>query len=190
MNEHYDPRDDADREFLRRLRRRADHSDHERRPLRGHDGMKKITDFPEWNDDDDLYEDAFWYVFNQLGNLAPLAQAVQNIQVQGDSKFEWMKTTASYSLAGGTPPQQSTDKTNISVFISDTGSGRNLMNAPVQIDSIAGNGKEPYILGVTRIFQPNATIQCTVTNTDAVVTWNAVQLTLHGRKIFKGRQGS
>ena len=190
MDVRYDPRADAEQEFFRHLRRRLDHVDKERRPLTGHDGMKKLTDFPEWGAADDLYEDAFWYVFNGLGNIAPAGQAQQNIQIQGDSKFEWMKTTVFAILHGGTPPAQSTDVPQLNVFLSDTGSGRNLMNAPLALSSIAGNGQEPYILGVTRIFQPNSTVQCTVTSTDPLSTWDGVQVVLHGRKIFRGRQGA
>jgi hypothetical protein len=182
----FDPRNHDEREYFRRLERHlAAGGGQQPAPQ-----MKKISDFPEWGAEDDLYEDPFWYVFNQLGNIAPAGTSSQNIQIQGDSKFEWMQTTAFYLIAAEAAQPSFSDKANLSVFFSDTGTGRNLSNAPMPLNSVAGTGQLVYVLPVTRIFQPNSTVQCTVVNADAAITYNNVSVVMSGRKIFKGRQGA
>jgi hypothetical protein len=151
--------------------------------------MKKLSDYPTWGEGEDLYEDAFWYGAS-FGTLASGTSLPKTILIQTDSKFEWMKTTYFAVLQGETPPTQSTDRHNLSFFLTDSGSGRQLMNEAIPINEIAGSGERPALMPVTRIFQPNATVTITASNTDTAAIYTGVHVTLWGRKIFRGPPGA
>ena len=72
---------------------------------------------------------------------------------------------------------------NISILITDTGSGRQLMNAPVSVSNIFGLGREPKVLRTPRWFASMAQIQVAVTNYDAAVNYN-LRLSFVGAKFF------
>src|SRR5262249_35859847 len=71
----------------------------------------------------------------------------------------------------------------ISVLITDGGSGRQLFNQPIPVTSLAGLGREPYILPQKRIFMGKSTVTFAFLNFGGV-TVNNFFLSLHGRKIF------
>jgi len=64
----------------------------------------------------------------------------------------------------------------------DTGSGRNLQDAPVHVNNIAGQGNLLYILPEPKLFKGGATITGILTNNTAVAA--RVDIALIGRKIF------
>jgi hypothetical protein len=183
---------DHEQEYLHRLRHHLmGGGAHHHHPGGGGRGgeMKKISDYPTWGEGEDLYEDLFFYSAT-FGSLAPSQSLPKTILIQTDSKFEWMKTTYYAILHGETPPTQNTDQHNITFFLTDSGTGRQLMNEPIFIGAVVGDGKRPAILSVTRIFQPNATITITASNVDATATYDNVEIVLSGRKIFKGPPGA
>lgn len=132
-------------------------------------------------------QDWFTYVAS-FGNIAGAVTSTVNIQIQADSNFECVEITASgilHALLGvaGTPivPNNFLPYT---INISDSGSGRSLMSAPVPLNSIAGTGQFPFILPVPRIFMALSNIQVTLTGQDTT-TYDLVFVNLIGRKIFK-----
>lgn len=127
-------------------------------------------------------EDYYVYL-SSFGNIATTASATANIQVQADASFEWLMSTCSGNLNGVTQPASDASIIPVTVQIIDTGAGRSLSSAGVPINMIAGTGKQPYILPISRIFQANATIQVTATNYGAD-TWNNLYLAFIGRKIW------
>ena len=72
---------------------------------------------------------------------------------------------------------------NVSVQLTDTGSGRQLMQNPIPIPSIFGWGELPYVLDNPRKFDRNSTIQVAFANFDTAIAYN-VRLAFIGYKIY------
>lgn len=126
-----------------------------------------------------------FYIYSAVfGTFAPNATAVQNIQIQSDSDFEWIMTTAYGNLNGQTPPFTDNVLLPINISLVDSGSSRQLFNAPIPLSAIAGNGKQPFLLPVSRIFKAYSNLQVTATSFDAANTYNNVSLEFIGRKLF------
>jgi hypothetical protein len=126
-----------------------------------------------------------WFTYSvSFGNIAAAGVVAQNIQIQADSSFELIKLSVSGTLHGGTAPYSNASIIECNLFITDSGSGRQLMNTPVPINSIAGTGQLPYILPESRIFKGNSTVQFNVTNYSSTNQYDNVTLSLGGRKLF------
>lgn len=127
-----------------------------------------------------------FYVYSaQFGNMAAAATALQNLQVQADSDFEWIMSTCYGNLHGGTEPFSDAILLPINIQILDSGSGRNLFSAALPISCIAGSGKQPFILPVSRLFMSRSNISVSATNFDASNQYDNIVLNFIGRKIFK-----
>lgn len=108
--------------------------------------------------------DYFFYACN-IGSLAPSATLQAQIQIDAGTDFLWIATTyqsnvsatAATSISGQIAPL-------ISLLITDTGATKNLMNSPVPINTIAGQGEFPYRLIEPRLFRANSTINFTFSN--------------------------
>lgn len=117
------------------------------------------------------------------GALAAGAVAFSSFTVQKDANFEWVYTTFFATLDGSTPPDVDNIQVPVSVLITDGGSGRILMNQAVPISSLAGCGRQPYVLPQCRYLMGASTINFNWTNFGAV-KYDNISLTLHGRKLF------
>lgn len=144
------------------------------------------------------YTDDFYVYPVNFGNLAQSATVNVNLQIQADSNFEWIMSTVTGWLAiGAGTAYSSTIILPLQINIVDGGSGRSLIDTTVAglagipgggafISAIAGDGKQPFILPVTKTFMARSTIQFTLKNVDSVAnTYNSVTLHLIGRKIFE-----
>ena len=126
-----------------------------------------------------------FYIYQaSFGNLAAGASTTVNIQVQSDSDFEWLESTAYGNLNGGATPFPDTILLPINVNIVDGGSSRALFSAPIPLSTFAGNGKQPFILPISRIFKAYASIQLTAANF-AAAQYDNLSLNLIGRKLFR-----
>lgn len=127
-----------------------------------------------------------WYTYAvAVGSLAAGVSGAVNLQIQQDSEFELVKLTASGNLHGAAAPFTNGQIVEVNMSITDNGSGRILMNAPIPLADIAGNGGLPFILPVSRIFKPNSTILFNFQNYSAANTYDNIFVALLGRKIFK-----
>lgn len=127
-----------------------------------------------------------WFTYGvSFGNLAAGAVVANNIQIQADSSFELIKLSVYGTLHGGTAPFTNAQLIECNIFITDSGSGRQLMNTPIPVNSIAGTGQLPYILSESRIFKGNSTVQFNMTNFSAANQYDNVSLALGGRKLFQ-----
>ena len=131
----------------------------------------------------DLWED--FYVYSAaLGNIAAAATVTVNIQIQADSDFEWIESTSSGNQHGASEPWLDNIILPINVQILDSGSGRQLFSQALPLTSISGNGKQPFILPVSRLFQSRSNIAVSAVNFGGSqydnVVWNFI-----GRKIFQ-----
>lgn len=106
------------------------------------------------------------------------------IQIQADSAFRWTKATYSANIAAAAFLSGTRPIPNVTIQITDNGSGRQLFNNPVPIPNIMGSGELPFILPMGYVFEPKSSMQVQVTNFDAVVTYN-LRLSFIGTKIFK-----
>ena len=121
-----------------------------------------------------------------FGTIAPGATATATIQIEADSYFKWVQSTFFAWVEGQDP--EATDATRpippILVTITDSGSGRRLMNSPVPVASIYGDGRLPFMLPQERFFLPRSTITFAATNLSATDTWNLI-LDHSGAKGYK-----
>jgi hypothetical protein len=123
--------------------------------------------------------DYYWYVTN-VQALAAAATGNSQIQVDAGTDFFWIATTIQSDIAEAPLTESSDIIPLVTVLINDTGTSRNLMNAPVPLGSICGDGKRPYRLVRPRLFRANSIIGFTFTNYSAGTTYGNLYVTLHG----------
>lgn len=127
-------------------------------------------------------EDFFTYSIN-IGSITTLATSTQQINIQADSDFEWVMSTASGNLNGNSEPWTDACVIPITVTIVDSGSGRQLMNSAMPMSGLAGTGKQPFILPIPRRFNAKSTVTLVFTSFSAS-TWDHLFFNMIGRKIF------
>jgi hypothetical protein len=106
------------------------------------------------------------------------------INIQADSFFKWIKASHFTDIAAAAQTDSTRVIPLVNIQLTDTGSGRLLLNAPTPLGAIFGDGRLPFILPIVRVFQPSATISITLTNYSAATTYN-VRLAFIGIKSFK-----
>lgn len=128
--------------------------------------------------------DYFWYQTTPaaLSSVAPAAQSI--IQIDADSQFALLAFSYQASIAAAALTEATNVIPLVTVNIADGGSGKYLMNGPIPLGAIAGDGKRPYRLIGPRIFQPNSTINFNWASFVAAGTSYAIVLVLHGAKLY------
>jgi hypothetical protein len=133
--------------------------------------------FDPRNDGSDYY----WYVANITAALAPGATGNTSVQIDAGTDFYWIATTIQADLQGAALTSGADIIPLVTVLINDTGTSRNLMNAPVPLPSLAGNGREPYRLVRPRLFRANSIVNFTFTSYVAAgTTYSNLYFTMHG----------
>lgn len=115
---------------------------------------------------------------------AAAVSAPVGTQIDASAMFLWISTCYFATTANAAQGANTRVVPLVTVLIVDQGSGRQLMDNPVPVDSIAGNGQFPYVLPEPRLIAANSTIQFTYTNFDAAAGYN-IRMTLNGYKIYK-----
>lgn len=128
--------------------------------------------------------DHFVYVAS-CDSLAAAASFTANISIEADSQFVAVKMSYMADLAGAPQTESTRVIPLIDVYITDSGSGRNLQNTGVPIANIAGEGGLPLVLPVPREFKPSSNISITFRNYSMATTYTNVKLSLIGYKRFK-----
>ncbi len=116
--------------------------------------------------------------------LAPATSSTGQFTVQADSDFLLSKLAVMADIAAVNQTASSRVIPLCTLLITDTGSGRNLMNQAVPIPNIFGQGDLPFILPRQRIFVARSVVTITVTNYDAAKTYN-LRLSFIGEKGFR-----
>jgi hypothetical protein len=129
--------------------------------------------------------DYYWYIANPTNaGVSPLASGATgnaSIQIDAGTDFYWIATTIQADISGAVLTESTDVIPLVTVLINDTGTSRNLMNAPIPIGSLAGDGKRPYRIVRPRLFRANSIINLTFTNyAVAGTTYTNLYLTLHG----------
>lgn len=133
-------------------------------------------------------EDYFFYATTPATLSSAAAQAASVLQFDADSQFLWIATSYQASIITGGLSGLLTEATNViptaSIQIADGGSGKYLMNAPIPLGAIAGDGKRPYRLIGPRVIAPNSTLNFNWTYFGVAGTDVKVTLVLHGIKVY------
>ena len=126
-----------------------------------------------------------FYVYTaEAATLAPGASETISIPVQADADFILRKMTHFADIALADQTADSRVLPLVTVQITDTGSGRQLMDSPVPISAIFGSGEMPHILSNPRLWRANSNIGITLTNYSSATTYN-VGLFFVGEKLYK-----
>lgn len=129
--------------------------------------------------------DYYWYVANPtnagVNALAPGATGNTSIQIDAGTDFYWIATTIQADISGGALTESSDIIPLVTLLINDTGTSRNLMNAPVPLGSLCGDGKRPYRLVRPRLFRANSIVNLTfVSYVAAGTTYTNLYFVMHG----------
>lgn len=115
--------------------------------------------------------------------IAVGASTNDTINIEADSDFILQKLTYQADNAGIAQTDSSRVIPNVSVQITDTGSGRQLMQDFIPVSSFFGTGQLPFILPNPRLFMRNSTIQIAFTSFEVAATPN-VRLAFIGYKVY------
>lgn len=131
--------------------------------------------------------DYFWYSHTAISTLVSTApNATALINIDADSDFYCTALTMAASIANAVLTDATDVVPLVTLQITDTGSGKSLMNTPIQMDSILGRGRLPYRLNRPRVFMANATIQLSFVATVAAgTTYSNLQVVFHGYKVYR-----
>jgi hypothetical protein len=129
--------------------------------------------------------DPFWLVFPTFATLAIGIPNQQQVVIPNEADFECRRILYHVDTAGAQLTNATAIIPNVTISIKDSGSGRDLMNAPASLACVARpENIEPGDMAWPKIFTRNSTISVTLTNFDAAVATNNIRLTFAGRKIF------
>lgn len=123
--------------------------------------------------------------FTAVGETSTLTGTVN---IDAGSDF-YMTALTQFSIVDGATAvltAQSVVIPTVKLLITDTGSNRQLMNAPVPLSLIAGDGNHPHRLIHPRRFTRNSTIQLVLSgiDTDADLTFSHIWVNLEGFRIY------
>ena len=132
---------------------------------------------------DDFRRDFYIYEAEALGIAAAGGTANDVINIEADSDFILQKMTYEADIAAAAYTFTTNPIPLVTIQIIDTGSGRQLMQQPIPINSFMGDGKLPFYLPNPRKFLRNSTIQIAFVNFDAAIVYN-IRLAFIGYKIY------
>lgn len=127
----------------------------------------------------------FYIYGTNFANIAAGATLTNIISIQADSDFEVQKMNFSSDLAAGVQTDSTRTIPQCSVVILDTGSGRQLMNQAIDLTTFFGNGLQPFILPMPKVFRANTALSIALTNYSAAQVYN-VKMSFIGVKLFRG----
>lgn len=116
--------------------------------------------------------------------VAPAGTPQSSFTVQADSNFLWQQGVMFADIAAATQTQATRVIPSVSLTITDTGSGRQLMSGNVPAASLFGYQGNPYILQTPRFFRAQTQVTVALLNFDAAATYN-IKLQFIGTKFFK-----
>lgn len=129
--------------------------------------------------------DYFWYANRVTGLSSVATTATGLINLDSDSDFYCIALSYQADIAGTALTESTNLIPLVNLQITDTGSGKALMNTPVPLGALAGDGKRPYRLARPRVFLANATIQLGWTSFVAAGTTYNITMVLHGYKVYR-----
>lgn len=128
--------------------------------------------------------DPFTFGINFLP-IAASATITENFLVQADSAFAICKTSMVISDDANAYVANLSDLPHfipMVVTLTDSGSGRDLMNTSIALSNIFGSAREPFVWARPKVLDPNSTFNARLQN--LIATARNVRLAFHGFKIF------
>ncbi len=119
-----------------------------------------------------------------FSNIAVGGNATQTIAFQADADFLITKLSYYINIANATNTNNTLPVPNLSVLITDTGSGRQFMNVAVPVANLFGTAQNPFILPVPKLILARSTLQIQVFNFDAAIATYQLYLNFIGMKKF------
>ena len=131
--------------------------------------------------------DYFWYTHQAVSTLSSVSPtAASLINLDADSDFYCVALSYQVSIADAALTESTNIIPLVRILLTDTGSGKALMNTPISLGALAGDGKRPYRFVRPRVFLSNATIQIGFTSYVAAgTTYSDLQLVFHGYKVYR-----
>jgi len=127
----------------------------------------------------------FTYEVPVFSNLAILVgTAANNLPIQADADFEWTHGVYEFDLAATSTTFATRFIPNMTLQISDSGSGRFITSAAVPVPSLFGPSDRPRALPITKVFSANSNVVFTAVNFDAAVATGNLRLSLLGWKLY------
>ena len=132
-----------------------------------------------------IAKDFFVYSATFTG-LAQNTTQQKNIPISDDSDFVILKTTFFADDGVGSKFTPNTRQIpNVLVLLTDTGSGRQLMDAAQPIYSLFGTSENPFIFPLPKLLKRRTVLQLSASNQEiAAATWR-MTLSFIGVKIFR-----
>ncbi len=133
----------------------------------------------------DIVKDTFTYSTSfSNANLTAGNTVTNNLAIQADADFIILAQTFEADVAAAGQTFSSATYPLVNVLLTDTGSGRQLMNQAVPVPSIFGNGQFPFVLPQPKKLDARSNLAVAVTNRDAAQAYN-LTLNFIGAKLFK-----
>lgn len=130
-----------------------------------------------------IYTD--FYIYSAIfAALAAGTTATQNVTVQADSDFQLQKLTYQADIAAAAQLSGTRVVPLVSLLITDSGSGRQIMDRAIPLVTFFGNGELPFILPNPKVFKGRANITIQATNFSAATAYN-LYLSFIGVKLFR-----
>lgn len=127
---------------------------------------------------------AFVYSTGRLAAISVGATVNASILIQADADFAVEKLTYSADLAGVAQTLSARIVPNVTVLLTASSSGAQMMNNPVPITSLFGEGDLPFILPYPYVLAANSQLQIQLVSFEAAVT-PAITLNFIGRKLYR-----
>lgn len=128
-----------------------------------------------------------WYTYTADFVPAPAPGGVGNAIIQIDASAQFLLTAIAYHAVPIVNTSALTWNTNpipsVRLMITDSGSAKQLMSAPVYLNCIAGFNGWPQRLIHPRFFDKSSAVQLQITNDDGT-TFGHLQIALIGFRIY------
>lgn len=132
----------------------------------------------------DKLQRAFVYTTGRLAAIATGATVNTSIIIQADADFAVEKLTYSADVAGATQNNSTRTVPQVTVLLTASSSGAQMMNNPAPISGVFGTGDLPMILPYPYILNANSQLQITLVSFEAAVT-PLLTLNFIGRKLYR-----
>jgi len=110
--------------------------------------------------------------------------AEQTILIEADSDFLLQELTYFSNIAQADQTDATRVIPMITLLITNTGSGRQFMDAVQPINNICGTGERPFILPQSKIFTARSSIQISAANFSGATNYNTT-VSFIGTKLYK-----
>lgn len=132
------------------------------------------------------YPDWYNYPFDfVITGSSSGVNATATIQIDASAQFFWTQLSYQAITAANGWNQQTNPVPAVKILITDGGSQKNLMAAPIFLNALAGVGGWPYRLQHPRLFDRNSSVTMTITSYDPTV-FTALQIVMGGFRVYGG----